>query len=312
MRFWESYELFLADNKARTSEGNYDNNESIGRNWLKPSLEHRKLGSITEQDWQNCVNAAIQKGRAKKTLKNIRGAISAFNRFAKKNGVIMALSCEIDIPKTSPVKKKAILQPDKLRILFSRETTIEGGKEVRSFFIHAFRFCVLTGLRRGELLGLKRTDIESGTVQIQRSINKYNHVGPTKTPKANRTFRVNKHMQRELEAQAAMLKSRRIISPWVFPDETGDHAIPATFYDRWQVYCKYHGFRVTLHDLRRTLISIGRTGLTKQQVKDMVGHEENMDTFGVYGEMIDGEQQEVADALDRLFAKYLKEDQKDS
>lgn len=307
MRFWESYELFLVDNKARTSEGNHANNESLGRNWLKPRLEHRKLETITEQDWQNCVNDAIQKGRSKKMLKNIRGSISAFNRFAKKNGVIMAPSCEIDIPKNAPVKKKAILQPDKLRILFSNEMTVEDGKEVPAFFIHAWRFCVLTGLRRGELLGLKRSDIENGSIHVERSINKYNHVGPTKTPKANRTFRLNKHMLRELEAQAAMLKSRRIISPWLFPDETGDHAVPATFYDRWCLYCAHHGFKTTIHDLRRTLISIGRTGLTKQQVKDMVGHEENMDTFGVYGEMIDGEQQEVADALDRLFAKYLME-----
>lgn len=39
----------------------------------------------------------------------------------------------------------------------------------------------------------------------------------------------------------------------------------------------------------------------------MAGHEENMDPFGVYGEMIDGVRQEVADALDRLSAKYLME-----
>jgi integrase len=310
-RFWEAYTLFLADNKARTSEGNHANNESLGKNWLKPRLEHRKLSTITEQDWQNCVNDAIIKGRSKKMLKNIRGAISAFNRFCKKNNVIMAPSSDIDIPKNAPVKQKAILQPDKLRILFRDETTFEDGKECPAFFIHAWRFCVLTGLRRGELLGLKPGDIKNGAIHIQRSINKFNHVGPTKTPKSNRTFRINKHMQRELEAQAAMLKSRRIISPWLFPDETGDHAIPATFYDRWCLYCEFHGFRVTMHDLRRTMISIGRTGLTEEQVKAMVGHTKGMDTFGVYGQIIDGEQQEVADALDLLFAKYLQEDQKD-
>jgi len=306
-RFWEAYELFLEDNKARTSEGNYANNESLGRNWLKPRLEHRKLSTITEQDWQNCVNDAIIKGRSKKMLKNIRGAISAFNRFCKKNNVIMAPSSDIDIPKNAPVVPKSILQPDKLRILFRDETTYENGKECPAFFIHAWRFCVLTGLRRGELLGLKPSDIKNGTLHVQRSINKFNHVGPTKTPKSNRTFRINKHMQRELDAQAAMLKSRRIISPWLFPDESGDHAVPASFYDRWCLYCDYHGFKVTMHDLRRTLISIGRTGLTEEQVKGMVGHTKNMDTFGVYGEIIDGEQQEVADALDMLFAKYLNE-----
>jgi hypothetical protein len=47
--------------------------------------------------------------------------------------------------------------------------------------------------------------------------------------------------------------------------------------------------------------------MTEDQVKLMVGHEKGMDTFGVYGELVDGEMQEVADAFDRLFSKYLLE-----
>jgi hypothetical protein len=65
--------------------------------------------------------------------------------------------------------------------------------------------------------------------------------------------------------------------------------------------------KATLKDLRRTLVSIGRVDLTEEQVKKVVGHTKGMDTFGVYGELVDGEMQEVADALDQLFAKYLLE-----
>ena len=40
-----------------------------------------------------------------------------------------------------------------------------------------------------------------------------------------------------------------------------------------------------------------------------MGNKEGMDTFGVYGELVDGEMQEVADAFGRLFSKYLLEPQ---
>lgn len=39
----------------------------------------------------------------------------------------------------------------------------------------------------------------------------------------------------------------------------------------------------------------------------MVGNKEGMGTFGIYGELVDGEMQEVAVALDRLFSKFLLE-----
>jgi len=69
---------------------------------------------------------------------------------------------------------------------------------------------------------------------------------------------------------------------------------------------KYHGFETTLHELRYTLISIAKAGLSAELLKPMVGHAASMDTFGVYGHEVDGEMQLVADTLDSLFDKYLK------
>ncbi len=307
-RFWSAYELFLEDVKVRTGESNYANTDSIGRIWLKPRLEHRKLSSITEQDWQECLNEAAKQGRSKKMLQNIRGAISAFNRYCKKCRVYMAPTEDLDIARTAPTKPKTILQPQQLRTLFGTDLTKEHGQETSSFYIHAWRFCVLSGVRKGELLALQRSDIQNGVVHIQRSISRFNHIGPTKTKMSDRTFKINKHMQRELDSQAAMLKARGIISPWLFPAEDGDRTNPAVFYIRWCAYCAHHGFKVTLHELRHTLISIGGTALTAEQLKPMVGHTDNMDTFGVYGHAVDGEQQRVADALDALFAKFLHEE----
>lgn len=307
-RFWPLYEEHLQDVKIRTGEGNYANAESLGRIWLKPTLEHRRVSTITVQDWQLCINKAKEAGKSLKTLKNIRGAISSFCHYCKKRDIQIADTELVDMPTHAPKGIKVVLQPEQLRLLFSDDTTKENRQIAPAFFIHAWRFCVLTGLRKGELLGLKRSDIDvkSKTIHIQRSINKFNHEGPTKTAKSDRVFLLNKHMRNVLDEQAKMLKEQRIISPWIFPDESGDHPAPGTFYGRWCSYCKYHGFKTTLHELRHTLISIAKAGMSAELLKPMVGHTETMNTFGVYGHQLDGEMKMVADTLDALFDQHLK------
>lgn len=306
-RFWPLYEKHLADLKERTSEGNYANAESLGRIWLKPLLETRYVHGLTAQDWQDCINAAKADGKSLKTLKNIRGAISSFCTYCKKCKIPIEDAELVTLPTDAPVGKKTILQPNQLRILFSDPTTINRDKVVQEFFIYAFRFCVLTGLRRGELLGLQNSDIDDGThiIHVQRSINKFNHVKSTKSAKSERTFLLNKHMLDVLAEQRAMLKAAGIISPWLFPDEDGAQTSPSTFYKRWNRYRDYHGIVSTFHELRHTLVSIAKAGLTAELLRPMVGHTKDMDTFGVYGHPIDGEMQLVADTLDELFDKHL-------
>ena len=72
--------------KALTGPENYTNTESIGRNYLLPVLEDRKLSELTLHDFQSLIYTARKKDGSelsKKTLSNIRGVIVNFSKYCE-------------------------------------------------------------------------------------------------------------------------------------------------------------------------------------------------------------------------------------
>lgn len=70
-------------------------------------------------------------------------------------------------------------------------------------------------------------------------------------------------------------------------------------------YCKYNNIPVcTPYELRHTFVSIAKV-LPAGLVKSLVGHSEDMDTFGVYGHELNGDAQQQANALNSIFSRLL-------
>ena len=164
---WADY---LKEVQRTTSEANYIKTEQLGRLYLLQELSNKRIASITLQHWQNCITAAGEKGLSKKTCENIRGAITALYRYARKNRVDMERPELLTIPRNAPVGQRKILQPDQLKKLFQIDWITHWGKKEQCFYIHAWRFIVLTGLRRGELCGLQWEDIHGNVLHVSRSI----------------------------------------------------------------------------------------------------------------------------------------------
>lgn len=306
IRFQALWDMFLEDTKLRTSTPNYNKQEQMGRLWLLPDLKYKRLSAITAQDCQNIINKAFKKGLSKKTLKNIRASITAAWKFAVKDKRPFDYPANLVIPNDAPVIEKKILQPDALKTLFSVDCIERYGRKYPCFFIHAWRVIVLTGMRRGELCGLKHEDIKDGVVHLKRSINSLGEETKGKNENARRYFALTERAKTELAAQADMLKSRGIISPWVFPDETGQRIDPNHLYYKWLSYRRQHEIDCNLHEMRHTLISIAKADVPEQLLKRVVGHSKTMDTFGIYGHDVDGEIQRVASILDDTFNRLLK------
>lgn len=79
----------------------------------------------------------------------------------------------------------------------------------------------------------------------------------------------------------------------------------AYYYKRWQVYCRVNDIPpVSAYEMRHTFVSVAKK-LPAGEVKDLVGHSEDMDTFGVYGHALTGEDMETAQAVNGMFLKLL-------
>ena len=296
---------YLAEVKRTTGSGNYRNAEQLWRLYLLPRLKLKRMGSITLQDWQDCITAAYEAGLSKKTCQNIRGAITSLYNYAKKNRVYMERPEGLTINRDAPVGERTILQPDQLRLLFQQDNIIDHGHTKICWFIHAWRFAVLTGLRRGEIAGLKWTDLGGSILHISRAINSQQVETRGKNDNAKRYLALSPIMEKTLADQRDALKKVGLISPWIFPNEEGERINPNIIYKRWIPYRKQHNIKSSIHELRHTMISLVSPEIPDALLKPMVGHSKAMNT-DIYRHVVDGNAERAALLVEEVFVRVLK------
>lgn len=311
MRFPIAWDMFLANLKERSSTTNFSQHESNGRLYIVPIVGNKKLSSLTPIQWQSCIDAAARKGLSRRSCKNVKSSIIAFLHFAKRARleVQMLEDGDVVIPNSAPPEKqKRILQPNDIRTLFSNDTIMKWGKPVVAHYIYAWRMFVATGMRRGELCGLRNEDVTDTEITIKRSINKFEEVTHGKNDNARRAIRLNHFMKQILSDQRRYLNSIGVSSRWVFPDERGEMSDPKIITTRWKVYRRQYGFKSSIHELRHTFVSINKSALPVEMMKSVIGHSTKMDTYGIYGHDVDGEKEIASDIIESVFRQVLREE----
>lgn len=157
-----------------------------------------------------------------------------------------------------------------------REATAWSEGELRAFLAAAGKerlaacwWLSALGLRRGEVLGLKWSDIDldAGTLTIGRSRVLVNAKIIEKTPKSRRSWRVLplfgplakalEALQATQMAELDVADSAYVNSGYVAADELGRPMNPEHYSDEFHRLCKAAGLPVIrLHDCRSTLNSI--------------------------------------------------------
>ena len=292
------YAEYIESVRAKTSEENYSKLERDGRNHIIPVIGHLKINKLSEYHLQEVIDKAAEKGLSKKTLKNIKDALSGFLKYSRRKKATTLTTEFVDIPKSAPAKEKHILQPADFEILFSSDLSTWRTKVVHDDLINAYRLQALTGLRPGELIGLEWADVTATALHIKRSVNKQGKITKGKNENAVRSVALSELALKVIDDQR---KKTKVHTGRVFD-------IPSQFFywQNWKRYKEYNKISdVTPYELRHTFVSIAKI-LPEGQVKGLVGHSRNMDTFGIYGHEISGEQQEIANSLNKAFSKILK------
>lgn len=310
---------FMISVKATAGSSYIDQVEKFGRNYILPVIGARRIGDLSTGMLQDALNRSYKegclnpgskrKGRgnlSRKTLQGIRGVEVAFVKWARqhKYTTLRPEDEGLIVPKGARYKGKKILQPDSLRILLSTDTRVVRGKVVLDENIHAYRIAVMTGLRPGELLGLRVGDVDGDRIHLGRAINRQNEETSGKNENAIRTVMLHPLAAAELKAQL----QQRVMEEGTLRDDDPVFALEnqQSLYNYWKFYQHCNGIDppISLYELRHTFVSMIEDAVSPAQLRRMVGHSKGMDTFGWYSHAVDGRDKAAALAVSDALAEY--------
>lgn len=201
-------------------------------NHIKPNLGSVSLNKLSSLELQKFYKKLLSRGRvtrleaknqpkglSPKTVRNIHQILESAMRLAMEQKLIAkdpTSGCAL--PKVEKKEMKTL--PVEQLTSFLREARESGVFEL-------YYLDLATGLRRGELLGLKWTDIdlEKGELQVKRQVARIEGKiveAPLKTKNAYRTLPLAEDVTAILKQQRKKAGS----SPWVFPSPNGGPISP--------------------------------------------------------------------------------------
>ena len=278
------------------------NLDKYGRLYILPRIGRLLVSNLTILQLQDIINNARPVSDrvdqlSKKTLLNIRGAIMQFVHFCVAAGWMDQLRGELYVPKNAPKKGKVILQPDAIRRLFD-------GPAAGDWYINVFRFGCVTGLRTGEILGIKTSDIQNGVLTISRSINHRNEITEGKNENARRQIYLNEIARRIIEENIRRNKPYK--TDWIFCNKAGGFLTQSTLRNNWIRIAKERDLPGSPYSLRHTFISLMQCEMSPAMLRQIVGHSALTDTVKLYGHQVDGQMQQSAHIIDITMRKIVE------
>ena len=218
--------------KIKLRPSTFKTSQGFLKNHIKPQIGGIPLADLTSLDLQRFYKHLLDGGRvdrveakkkpkglAPKTVRNIHQMIgSAYNLAMEQKLVTRNPTQGCALPKVEHKEMKT-LTADQLSAFF---------QEARDSGVYELYYLDLaTGLRRGELLDLKWTDVDldRGVLKIQRAISRQNGKvveTPLKTKNAYRTLPLSADAISVLKMQKCKVGN----SEWVFPSPIGGPHVP--------------------------------------------------------------------------------------
>ena len=302
--WFENYaKIKVRPSSHQTYQGYIDNH-------IKPNIGKIQLNKLTTLELQKLYKKLLSKGRVSrieakgqpkglspKTVRNIHQVISSAMDFARNQKLIAINPTDgCALPKLEHQEMKTI--PVEQLASFLREAKDSGVFEM--YYIE-----LATGLRRGELLGLKweDLDLEQGTLRVQRQVDRINGEvveAPLKTKNSYRTISLGADAVGILEEQRKKCGS----SPYVFPSPTGGPISPDSVLQMLHRVLKRAGLpKVRFHDLRHTFATVAlQNGVDIKTVSGMLGHYSAGFTLDTYAHVTTAAQREAAKTMGNILS----------
>ena len=286
--------------------------------YIKPHLGDKPITQVTTAGVQKMYNTLKELGRIRedaekgKTLSNsmvrsVHMLLHEAMEGAVREGLIPCNPTRgTTIPKNEHKEKKVLLEPQIETLI----KTVEADEIWRDFF----KTELMTGMRRGEICGLKWEDLDevAGTLHVRRSV-RYEHgepiIGETKTNEGNRKMILPSGV---VELLAERKKSS--LTEWIFPNPLKPERPmnPSSAYNKLKRLLKQaHLPDITFHELRHTFATqAASNGIDPRTLASILGHTKASFTLDTYTHITTDMQNNAAvivgNYITDIFGKELK------
>ena len=297
--------------KLQVRASSYKTYQGFISNHIKPNLGDLPLDKLTAMDLQRLYKHLLENGRVEciesrnkskglsiKTVRNINQMVSSALNCAIAQRLIPANPTKGCVLPKLERKEMKILPPESLGTFFEEAR--------RSGVFELYYIDLATGLRRGELLGLKWSDIDLNKeiIHVRRQILRQNGEvveAPLKTKNSYRNIVIGADT-------IEVLKGMEQKDEYVFPSPYGGPMSPDSVLHMLHRVLKRAGLeRIRFHDLRHTFSVLAlQNGVDVKTLSSMLGHYSAGFTLDTYAHVTTSMQKQAANAVGNFLSGTLQ------
>ncbi len=283
-----------------------DNYMSVASLHILPTLGSKKLPELTVADVDRLLSVKTDLGYSTSTVRRIRPVLSqCLDQGVRWGAVTRNVARLSRSPKTVRTEGRSLTPEQAKRF-------IEGLRGHRNELLYSLM--LVTGIRRGEALGLMWSDFDapSGVIRIRRQLKRENGLlvtSDTKTQRSRRSINVPpqivaallSHLEiQQLEGRAA--DSSPVGGGFIFTSTVGTPIDPRNLNRDFKRVCASAGLgNWHPHELRHSAASLMLAqGINIQVVSQVLGHASIRMTADVYGHIMDPDRAEAAKVMGEM------------
>ena len=283
----------------------FENYAYVVRLHLAPTLGHMKLKALSLAHVQGLYRSKLDSGLSRRTVQLIHTTLHKALKQAVRWGLVPRNVTEA-VTSPRPAKKEIHpLTPSEAR------TLLEAAKGER--FEALYVLAISAGLRRGELLGLRWTDVdlERGYVQVRQQLIRTEGGLIFSPPKGGKSRSVRlapstvraleSHRKRQLEEKLRLVglwkENGLVFTTTIGTPMDGDNLVKRSFKP---LMSQTQLPQIRFHDLRHTFATLLLSrGTHPKVVQEMLGHADISQTMDTYSHVLPDMQEGAVSEMER-------------
>jgi integrase len=308
MSYGDYLEQWMNGRKHNLSRQTHSINMSYIRNHIIPSLGNIRMSEIRANAISNFVTELHQKGLAGSTAKRIYNIVNASLNHAERTEIIPKNFASL--VETPRVQRKELQVWDIDEI----QKFLDNSRGNRYYI--AFHLALMTGMRQGEILGLRWEDVDFET-KLLSIVQTLSHDGKeimvgAKTKSSVRNIALDDNTIEELRKHRKMLIEEKLKTGSMYKDSglvvctsIGTKQLPRSLVKVHDKLLKASGLsKITFHDLRHTHATLlFKNNTHPKVVSERLGHSSIQMTLDTYTHLLPNMQHDAITELGKLVFK---------